>query len=78
MTFGGITDTQDLIGSCPLAGAKSADNVFTQRPGSNRLRRAHSQQLISLNRIISDLAGKHEKKVRAACSVPGCVRAHNA
>ena len=61
---------QDLIGSCPLAGAKSSDNAFTQRPGSDRLRRAHSQQIISLNRIISDLASKHEKKGVAVSMSP--------
>lgn len=60
----------DLIGSCPLAGAKSSDNAFTQRPGSDALRRAHSQQIISLNRIISDLASKHEKKGVAVSMSP--------
>ena len=52
----------DLVGNCAMSGAVSSDNAYTQRPGSNKQRRAHSQQLISLNRIIADLASKHENK----------------
>ena len=49
---------------------QAADNTLNQRANSSRQRRAHSQQLIGLHRMLADVAAKHDQKGVAVCMSP--------